>query len=151
MKKLLISVLVLMSVSFGQFKDNNVLQPSIKEALTSPASNSMMFGFIDPANFSMNHSVSLSYASFGSNSFSLSTYTNSMMYKFSDKLDVQVDASLVASPYSSLGRNFQNQISGLYLSRAELNYKPWENCNISLQYRSLPGGYSPFYNNFYGF
>jgi hypothetical protein len=150
MKKIIITVLFLISVSFGQFKDNNIFQPDVKESITSPTSN-LIFGFIDPNNFYMNHSVSISYGSFGNNSLALDTYTNSMMYKFSDKLNIQVDASIVQSPYSSLGKNFQNQINGLYLSRAQIEYKPWDNFYISLQYRSLPGGYNPFYNNFFGF
>jgi len=84
---------------------------------------------------------SLSYSSFGSNGVALGVYTNSMQYQFSDKLNVQLDASLVHSPYSTLGKNFQNNINGIYIDRAQLNYAPWDNVNVVLQYRQLPYNY----------
>lgn len=60
---------------------------------------------------------------------------------------MEVDASLVHSPYSSFGKNYQNQLNGIYLSGAALNYQPWKNVNVSVQYRNIPGG---FFNGLYG-
>ena len=37
------------------------------------------------------------------------------------KRQVQLDASFVTSPYSSLGKDFQNSIQGIYVSRAAFN------------------------------
>jgi hypothetical protein len=53
----------------------------------------------------------------------------------------------VNSPYSTLGKNFQNNINGIYLSRAAINYKPFKDVSISLQYRNLPGVYNPYLYN----
>ena len=81
-----------------------------------------------------------------------------MMYKFTDKLDVQLDASLVHSPYSTFGKNFQDNINGIYIDRAQINYTPWDNVKVMLQYRNIPYSYysgygmyetNPF-NMFYG-
>jgi hypothetical protein len=109
----------------------------------------------------MHHSFGLSYSTIGGYGTSIATYTNSMMYKFSDNMNLQLDASIVASPYSSFGKNYQNAVQGIYISRAAFNYKPWNDVSISIQYRNMPNYYydpfnrygygSSFYNGFYDF
>jgi hypothetical protein len=116
---------------------------------------SLFFGWFDPSKFSMRHSFEVSYMSMGGQGLSLSTYTNSMMYRFADNLDAQADISMSYSPSNSFstfgtkGKDF----SGIYLSRAEVNYRPWENFSMQFQYRQLPYGsyyYSPFTSPWYG-
>ncbi|HSP89036.1 MAG TPA: hypothetical protein VLN45_12945, partial [Ignavibacteriaceae bacterium] len=102
----------------------------------------------------------MSYSSFGNNGVALGVYTNSMLYNFSDNLNIQTDISFVNSPYSTLGQDFQNNLNGIYLSRAAINYKPWKDVAVSLQYSQLPY-YSPYsrysnynrlgYNPFWGY
>ncbi len=152
MKNVFILLLTFSVLTLAQFKDKEIFKPTVKDAITAPTSN-LIFGLIDPNSFTMNHSFNLSYSMFGSNALALSIYTNSLKYKFTDNLDVQVDASIIQSPYSSFGKNFQNQIGGIYLTRAELNYKPWENFSVSVLYRNLPANfYSPYYyGNYNGF
>ncbi|MFA4924828.1 MAG: hypothetical protein WC557_11595 [Ignavibacteriaceae bacterium] len=148
MKKILLIILVSASLTgFAQFKDKNIFKPSIQEGMINNNAPALLLGFINPENFSMSHSYSMSYTTSGSNGLALGVYTNSMRYKFADNFNVQVDASLVHSPYSSFGKNYQNQLSGIYLSSAQLNYQPWKDFNISFQYRNIPGG---MYNDFYG-
>ena len=75
----------------------------------------------------------------------LGVYTNSMAYKFNDRLNLETDISIVNSPYNSFGQDFSKQINGVYLSRVQMTYKPTDNMNIILQYRQIPGGlYSPY-------
>ena len=128
------------SMTQAQFKSSSIFQPSVKDGMIND-SPSFILGIFDPSKFSMHHMYSLSYSSFGSNGVALGVYTNSMQYQFSDKLNVQLDASLVHSPYSTLGKNFQNNINGIYIDRAQLNYAPWDNVNVVLQYRQLPYNY----------
>ncbi len=153
MKKYLFALIVLISISINaQFKDPAFETEKPKDGIMNNSSNSL-FGFINPDNFSMHHSFGLSYSTFGGQGMSLATYTNSMMYKFSDKMNVQLDASFVTSPYSSLGKDFQNSIQGVYISRAAFSYRPWDDVSISIQYRNIPNYYyDPFnrYNGFYG-
>ncbi len=153
MKKILFVLFVLASVSINaQFKDPVFETEKPKDGIINNNSNSL-FGFINPENFSMHHSFGLSYSAFAGQGMSLATYTNSMMYKFSDKMNVQVDASLVTSPYSTLDKDFQNSIQGIYISRASFNYKPWDDVSISVQYRNMPNYFfDPFnrYNGFFG-
>lgn len=155
MKTLIIVVLAAVAVS-AQFKETGIIKESVKDGIVTNSGTSF-FGLFSPENFKMNHSFSASYSAFGSNGLALSTYTNSMSFKLADNLNFQMDASIVQTPYSTLGKEFENSINGIYLSRAELNYRPWENFQVSLQYRNFPGGYynpygyfnRSFYNPFY--
>lgn len=147
MRKLIFLFIIGFSVmSFGQFRDQVSRQPNISDGLIRNSSPSLLLGFINPNNFTMKHSYSMSYSTWGGNGLALGAYTNSMQYKFNDKLNVQVEASLVHSPYSTFGKELTNQINGIYINRAALNYKPFENFQINIQYNQYPYGYSPYYN-----
>lgn len=109
-----------------------------------------VFGFLNSENFSMSHSYQLSYSSFAGEGLALGIYTNKIKLKLNDKLNFQLYTSLVSAPYSSLGKDFQNQLNGIYIDRAQINYKPSKTFNISLQYRNLPASYYNPYGSFYG-
>lgn len=156
MKKILALLIIISSVSlYGQFRDELNKQPDIKSGILNNGS-STLFGLFNADNFKMNHTFDISYQTSGFGNIALSTYTNSMFYKFSDKLNFQADVSLVNSPYNSFGKDFSKQINGIYLSRAQINYKPTDNMNIIFQYRSFPAvyyspymyDYSPFYRSY---
>jgi hypothetical protein len=140
----------------GQFKNPVIPTESIKDGIVSNDGSSL-FGFLSSENFKMNHSFGVSYSAFGNDGLALSTYTNSMFFKLADNLNIQMDASIIQTPYSTLGKDFENNLNGIYLSKAELNYQPWKNFQVSLSYRNLPGGYyNPYgyfsrnlYNPFY--
>lgn len=144
LRKILIISLFVSSVILSQFKDKS--GPTIQDGITNYSPSGFLTNFFNPNNFQMNHSVSMSYTSMGGNGVALSTYTNSMAYRISEGLNVEVDASLVASPYSSFGREHQNSINGIYLSRAQLNYFPTKNMHLSIQYLRPPLG-SYYYRN----
>ncbi|MCZ7610674.1 MAG: hypothetical protein M5U17_10975 [Ignavibacterium sp.] len=144
-KSTLFIVLVVSSITFGQFKDPVFPTETPKDGITDKSSNYIL-GFINPDNFSMKHSIGLSYSTIGGYGTSLATYTNSMFYKFADNMNLQLDASIITSPYSSLGKDFQNSIQGLYITSAAFNYKPWDDFSISVQYRAIP---NYFYDSYY--
>jgi hypothetical protein len=64
-----------------------------------------------------------------------------MAFKFNDQLMLETDLSLVNSPYNSFGKDFSKNINGIYLSRAQLTFKPLDNMSVIVQYRQIPGGY----------
>lgn len=144
---LVISIFFSISV-IAQFK-SQVEKSSVAQSLVQPGvSLNSLFGLIDPANFMMKHNLSMSYMSFNGTGLSLASYTNSIFYKISDPLNVRFDVTMQGSP---LGQSaYQNALSGVFLSRAELNYKPWENFLIKFEYNQLPasfyGRYNPWYN-----
>ena len=136
------------SVALGQFKSAADQKPAVSESLIRTDNGGFLFGLIDPNNFSMRQSYSLSYSSFGGRGLSLGVYTNSIFYRFSAPLDVQFDVSYVHSPFGGLGDAATKSLSGLYLSRAELNYHPSNNVWLQLQFRQLPNQY--WYGDPYG-
>ncbi len=149
--KVLLIVFSLMSISlFGQFKNQLPQDVNVGSSMLAPRSNNLLFGFFNPANFRMSHSYNFSYTSFGKHSLALGMYTNSIFYKFSDPLTMQVDVSLTHSPYNTFGRQFQNQFNGIYLSRAALNWRPSENTMIHFEFRNLPTSYY-LMNPYYGY
>jgi hypothetical protein len=53
------------------------------------------------------------------------------------------------SPFNNLGGNFSKNISGIYLTRAELNYRPSKDVLFQIQFRQLPMMY--WMNNYDSF
>ncbi len=150
MKRLLLILFITVTSINAQFKDqnNNI---SIKSGIIKNYSSSL-FKFFNSENFTMNHTFDISYQTFGAAGKSLiTTYTNSMFFKINDRLNIQADISLINSPYNSLGKEFSSRINGLYLSRAQVNYKPTDNMSISFQYRNIPTSYYPYnyYSNYF--
>jgi hypothetical protein len=137
----------------AQFKSQVEQESRISEGILQQ-SPSLWFGWFNPEKFHMRHSVSFSYHTMGGESMSLGTYTNSMMYEFADNLNARADISMSYSPYNSFsgafGKGTKNSLSSVYLSRAEVNYRPWENVIMQIQFRQVPYGmYSPFMSPWY--
>jgi hypothetical protein len=148
MKKIVLAIVIGLTLTgFAQFKDSGLENPDIKDGIVDHSGGGNLFGFLNSDNFQMKHSYDMSYSSFGGEGFALGVYTNSMFFKINPDLNVQTDISVVNSPYSTLGKNFQNNINGIYFSRAEINYKPFKDVSISLQYRNLPGAFNPYMYN----
>jgi hypothetical protein len=144
---LALAVVLVAGSAFGQFKSQVEEQARVNDAMIHESS-SFLFGWFNPDRFHMNHSLSFSYQSFNGQGISLGTYTNSMRYDIADNFNAQADVSLSYSPYNSIPAFGKNDFSNIYLSRAELNYRPWENTMISVQYRNSPYGfYDPYYFN----
>ncbi len=148
-KLLLIFVLIAASGIYAQFKDTGIEPTSVKEGIVTENSNAL-FGFLNADDFIMRHSFSLNYTSFAGQGVSLTSYTNSMFYRLMKNLNVQLDVSVMYSPYSTLGDQFQKDVSGVYISNAAVNYYPWNNFSVHLQYSAMPYGYG-FYNPYYGY
>jgi hypothetical protein len=145
MKNILYILLLLSTISFAQFKSDLDKPVDIKGGIVNNSPSSFLLGFINPQNFQMNHSVSMSYSSFGGEGMALGVYTNNMSYKFSENLNIEADVSFVNSPYSSLGEGHSKQINGIYLSRAQLNYKIADNFKVMVRYNQVPNSfYSPY-------
>ncbi|MBI2619500.1 MAG: hypothetical protein HYW57_05410 [Ignavibacteriales bacterium] len=136
---LALSLCVLMTAS-AQFKEQKAeSRPNVSESLIRPEGSGLMFGWFDPSRLTMHHSYSLSYMTMGGQGLSVGMYTNSLFYKIADPLDVQFDVSLMHSPFSSFGST--SDFSGVYLSRAQLNYRPAENMLLQIQFRQFPALY----------
>lgn len=134
---------------YSQFKE---IPKDTKVKLKS--GSGLIFGFINPKNFSIQHSFNLSYATFGDASYSLTSYTATLNYKILDNLRLSADVTMQYSPFASLGANntslnkdFQNSLNGINLSRISLQYKPTENMFINVDYINNNNLY--LYDNYY--
>jgi hypothetical protein len=152
-------VLFCVSQANAQFRRDASDEPSAAQSFVHPPSSDAWLGFFNPENFTMRQSYSMSYSAFGSQGIALGRYTNSMMYKFTDKLDARVDVSLQHSPYSTLDSRLQSSLTGIFIDRAELNYRPADNMFLSVSFRKMPYyygydspsmmGYPGFFNEGY--
>jgi len=144
MRILIKTTLVLIVVSFtaaGQFRSQPEARSSATESMIRQDDGGLLFGWFDPGRLTIRNNYSLSYTTSGGKNFSLSTLTSSLAYQISNPLSVMFDVSLVHSPFNNLGGNFTKSISGVYLSRAELNYRPSYDLMLRIQYRQLPAMY----------
>ena len=143
-----VGIFLFSALASAQFKSQEEQQPSPAQYLVRPTTSiNSILGFFNPDNFMMRHNFSFSYLSSGGTGLSLASYTNSMFYKIADPLNVRFDLTLQGSPFGQYGSSQQSDLSKLYLSRAELNYRPWENVFVKVQYNQLPlsywGNYPP--------
>ena len=139
------------SKSFAQFKRTSEDQPKVSDSFIRPETDSDLLSFFNTENFKMRQSFSMSYMTMGGQGLSLGMYTNSMMYKLSSKLDVQADVSLQTSPYSSFGQRLQSSLTGIFLNRAEVNYRPSDNMLLRVSYQKLPYGFNSMFSPYAGF
>jgi len=114
----------------------------------------LILGFINPANFTMKHSFQVSFLGSMYGNISLTSYINTLSYKFSDKLNISADISLQYSPYASssfgseYSKRLQNDFSGISLSRLSLDYKISDDASLKFEYRNINNPfYDPYYNN----
>ncbi|MGB6034216.1 MAG: hypothetical protein WBH55_15420 [Bacteroidota bacterium] len=144
---LLISLYLLPAIADAQFRSQADQESRVSQGLYGGSGSSFFFGLFDPARFQMRHSLSFSYQTFGNQGVSLGTYTNSMSYAFAENLNARADVSLSYSPYNtfSKGGGGSNNFGSIYLSRAEINYRPFENMTVQIQYRQFP--YGTFYSS----
>ena len=149
MKYSIIIIFILAASASGQFRNDGSQTPSVKEGIITE-DQGFLFGFLNSDDFIMRHTFNVSYTTFAGQGISLTSYTNSMFYRLMTNLNVQLDVSVVHSPYSTLGDAFQKNISGIYISNAAVNYRPWKDFSIHLQYRNMPYSYG-YYNPYYGF
>ena len=142
---LVVAAVTCFAVASAQLKDMD--QQSVNQSMVKPAQSiSSFLGLLNPDNFMMRHNISMSYFSYGGTGMSIASYTNTMMYKISDPLNVRLDLTLQGSPFGSAGAFSQSDLNKLFISNAELNYRPSENTFIKLQYSQLPlGMYGMYY------
>ncbi len=143
---LLVVMMIAVGMAHAQLKSDETTTPSASQSMFRPAQSiSSFLGLLNPDNFMMRHSLSFSYLSAGGAGMSLASYTNSMMYRIADPLNVRLDLTLQGSPFGQNGFYAPGQLNKLFISRAEVNYHPWDNTSIRFQYSQLPLGYYGLY------
>jgi hypothetical protein len=122
----------------------------------NPGSGNLILGFFNPKNLTMNHSFQMStFLSPGGNNVTLTSYINSLNYKVSDRFNVSADVKMQYAPFASSqfgpkhASIVQENLSGMFLSRASIDYKLSENSHIRFEYRRIDeSNYLDYYNPF---
>ena len=138
--------------SAAQFRGEEPAPPSVAEGFQRQADNGAFLNFLSLDRLEMRHSVSMSYTNIGHQGLGLTMYTNSLTYNIAEPLTVSADVSLMFSPFGTMSQSARDNLSGIYLRRASIDYAPSKDVRISLQYRNTPYNYfsDPFYDS-YGF
>ncbi len=142
MKKGILVIILLTSVAtFGQFKNEGNKPIDLRQGMLTSYNSSFFQNFLNLNNLKMHNSFSMSYSTFGGQGLALGVFTNTLTYKFSNNLNFLLQTSIVNSPYSTLGSRFSQDLNGIYIRRAELNYRPSKNTFISIQFSNDPTRY----------
>lgn len=153
MMRRILMVVSIVVFSAGISNAQLIDQKSKKEL--NKSTNNLILGIFNPANFSMNHRFEVSVFSSSYGDASVTSYVNSMNYKFNDDLSISADVSLQYSPYansiygSSYSEQLKNDLSGINLSRLSLDYKISDNSFLKIEYRNIKG--SLYDNGLYGY
>jgi len=108
----------------------------------------------DPRFFQMRHSFQMSFGSGGGGPGSIGEYTNTMMWRFSQKLAARVDVGVAQNLFGSAPTGYgapgsQNSAPSIYLKNVEVAYQPLKNMTLHLSFRQAPRGYG-YYASPYG-
>jgi len=133
-----IIVLIIPYLVFGQLKSQD--KPvRIKQEIVQPIQDKFLgLSIFDPSKFSMSHSISMSYFTLGGKGISQSLYLNTMSYQIASPLLLRVQWGIQNFPYNTLAKNNPVFESGLFLSGAELQYKPSDKLEMRLQFNRMP-------------
>ena len=140
-------------IAEAQFRNDltPVAQDEFGGAVTHTHNTSSPGNWMNMLNMTMTHSYSMTFSNFGGQMQNLNAYTNSMFFDVSEKLDAQVDISVLHSPFGNSFMTNNDLGARIVIDQARLDYKLSENTRISLQFSQRPVYYSPFSPYGYGY
>ncbi|TVQ65539.1 MAG: hypothetical protein EA360_08825 [Balneolaceae bacterium] len=150
MKFLISSILIILfstTVSEAQLRsDLNQRNDDFTAAYTHQGNASAPGSWMNLLNMSMSHSYSMTFNNFGGQMNNLNAYTNHMLFDISDRLNAQVDVSVLHSPFGNSFMNNNQLGTKIILDQARLDYRLSPNSSISVQFSQRPAyyGYNPF-------
>ena len=145
LSKIFMCLVILPTMALGQLKQDTKV--NMAQALTKPNKIQSIVGLLglDPNKFSMSHSYTLSFTSFGGQSFNQGLYLNTMSYKLVDPLTMYLQIGLQHQPFGDKFGN--NQLKDqLFISGAGLEYKPSDKFKLQFEYAQRT---SPYYSSYY--
>lgn len=135
------------TVAVAQFRGEEPVPPSVREGMQRQSPGGGL-GFLNLDNLEMSHSLSVNYMSMGPQNVGMTMYTNSLRYRISEPLSVSADVSMMFTPFGTISRQARDDMSGIFLRRASIDYRPSKNFQMSLQYNRYPYSYyNPYYMN----
>lgn len=148
---IVVVISLLISDGNAQFRSQREAKPTVSESITRMDENGLLFGWFDPNRLFVRNSYELSYTTLGGGQgMSLGTLTSSLSYQISNPLSVAFDVSMMHQPFGGMNSRFGSDLTGIRLTRAQLDYRPSKNMLFQIQYRQIPALY--WLNNYdYGF
>ncbi len=142
-------------ISEAQFRQDLTHQPEEYSAAASYTPSNAPGSWMNLLNMTMSHSYSMNFSNFGGQMQNLNAYTNHMFFDVSDRLNAQVDISVLHSPFGNSFMNNNNSLGAqIIVDQARLDYQLSSNAVISLQFSQRPyhygfgpyggGHYNPF-------
>ncbi len=134
-------------IAEAQFRKDLTHQPEELSATWMHDGNQNSPGsWMNLLNMTMNHSYSMTFSNFGGRMQNLNAYTNHMFFDISDRLNAQVDVSLLHSPFGNSFMNNDNLSTQIIIDQARVDFRLSSNSSISLQFSQRPSyyGYDPF-------
>lgn len=158
MKTIILSAIIFLAtvlIAQAQLRQDLSYQPEEYSASVMTQNTNSPGSWMNLLNMTMNHSYSMSFTNFGGQTRNLNAYTNHMFFDISDRLNAQVDISLLHSPFGNSFMNNSNNSLGaqVIVDQARLDYQLSSNAVISVQFSQRPynygfgpygGHYSPF-------
>lgn len=95
MKNIIIILLLTSLPISGQFKKDLENSIDIPSSITNSSPSGFLLDFLASDNFKMNHTIGMSYSSFGNEGVALGVYTNNMAFRFGERFDAEIEMSLV--------------------------------------------------------
>jgi hypothetical protein len=152
MKFISATVILFFSITLiaeAQLRKDLTYQPEEYSATTtySPDNYGSTLGsWMNLLNMTMDHSYSMSFSSFGGQMQNLNAYTNHMFFDVSDRMNAQLDLSVLHSPFGNSFMSNDNMGAQIIVDQARIDYRLSDNASISLQFSQRPGyyGFGPY-------
>lgn len=140
---LLFLILTTVLVANAQLREDLVYEP---EQYTTSVSTSESSGgpgsWMNLLNMTMSHSYSMTFSNFGGQTQNINAYTNHMFFDISDKVDAQLDVSLLHSPFGNSFITNNNSLgTQIIIDQARIDYHLSPNARISFQFSQRPAYY----------
>ena len=138
-------VLALAANISAQFRQSPKSVP-MRNQFTVPQGSGIL-RFINPNNLQMAQSYSFMFSTSSYGSAIQGLYFNSMRYRISDPLILNVNLGIIHQPYSSLS-GYTPQ-SADFIGGVQLEYHPSENVGLYFGFNHMPlYSYYPYYHNY---
>ncbi len=138
-------ILVLAAVASAQFKTDLPRVDFPQEVQNMTALESRVL--LNPNNFQMRHSFSMSMVSSGGLSRTVGAYTNSMTFLLRPNLRLTTSFSLV-QPGISTNPGATNMLDGQFYYGAQMEFRPTENSLLQFGIQNYPA-YNQYYRPWY--
>ena len=152
MKFLLATILLSFGITMlaeAQFRQDLNRDINDYSATVSHTQSNTVGSWMNMLNMTMSHSYSMTFSNFGGQMQNLNAYTNHMFFDVSDRIDAQLDVSVLHAPFGNSFMSPDNSLgTQIIIDQARIDFRPSENTRISVQFSQRP-----YYSTFgpYGF